>query len=317
MENTESVAKTHDTAASLIVVGSIALDTVSTPSASDRIGLGGSATYFSAAASLLCRPQIIAVLGEDFDRSQLNFLEERGVDLSSVTTKPGKTFHWQGSYGEDLGEATTLCTDLNVFADFEPSLNASQQDCDFLFLGNIIPQLQLEVVEQSRAKFAVADTMNLWINTKREDLLRVLGRIQMLVLNEAEAQLLSGEKGILAAARKIQSLGPGTVIIKRGAFGAFMLYEDELFSCPAYPTPNIVDPTGCGDTFAGGVLGTLARHGKVCGDTLREGIVVGTALASFTIEGYSLDGLKRADIHGLRQRYATLEQMTRFRALDM
>ena len=182
----EAASKTHDTASSLIVVGSIALDTVSTPGAHDRIGLGGSATYFSAAAGLLCCPEVIAVLGDDFDRTQLNFLVERGVDLSSVYTKQGKTFQWQGTYGDDLAEATTLRTDLNVFADFEPNLSDRQKNCDFLFLANIIPHLQLKVVEQAKAKFVAADTMNLWINTANADLKRVLSMIDMLVLNEAE-----------------------------------------------------------------------------------------------------------------------------------
>ena len=317
MSLTEGIAKTHDTASSLIVVGSIALDTVSTPSAVDRKGLGGSATYFSAASGLLCRPQVIAVLGEDFDRNQLDFLVERGVDLSTVYTKKGKTFQWQGTYGEELGEATTLRTDLNVFADFEPQLNESQKNCDFLFLANIIPQLQLKVVEQSNAKFVAADTMNLWINTENATLRKVLSKINLLVLNEAEAQLLSEEKSIVQSAKKIQAMGPSTVVIKRGAFGAFMLHEDKVFCCPAYPTQSIIDPTGCGDTFAGGLMGTLARHGTVNDMVLREGIVVGTALASFTIEGYSLDGLKRATVETLRQRYAKLEEITRFEALDM
>lgn len=317
MAGTETAAKTHDTASSLIVVGSIALDTVSTPGAHDRIGLGGSATYFSAAAGLLCRPQVIAVLGEDFDRSQLNFLTERGVDLSSVYTKRGKTFHWQGVYGDDFGEATTLRTDLNVFADFEPNLDASQRECDFLFLANIIPHLQLKVVEQSRARFVAADTMNLWINTTNDDLRKVLSRIDMLVLNESEARLLSGEKCIVDSARRIQSFGPKTVVIKRGVYGAFMMHEDKVFSCPAYPTRQVVDPTGCGDTFAGGLLGTLARHGRVTDRTLREGVAVGTALASFTIEGYSLDGLKRATVESLRDRYRSLESMTRFGDIDL
>ena len=302
---------------SLVVVGSIALDTVSTPDAFERKGLGGSATYFSAASGLLCCPQVIAVLGEDFDRSQLNFLVERGVDLSTVTTHPGKTFQWQGSYGNDLGEATTLRTDLNVFADFKPSLNEAQKDCDFLFLANIIPSLQLEVVEQSRAKFVAADTMNLWINTEREMLLKVLSKINLLVLNEAEASLLSGKKNIIDSARTIQKMGPATIVIKRGVYGAFMLHENNMFSCPAYPTTDVIDPTGCGDTFAGGLMGTLARHGCVNDEILREGIFVGTALASHTIEGYSLDGLKKATAQSLKARYDALVAMTRVRAFDM
>ena len=317
MSLTDNVTKTHDTASSLVVVGSIALDTVSTPAAKDRIGLGGSATYFSAAAGLLCRPEVIAVLGEDFDRTQLDFLVQRGVDLSTVYTKRGKTFHWQGTYGEELAEATTLRTDLNVFADFEPSLTEEQKNCDFLFLANILPQLQYKVVSQANAKFVVADTMNLWINTENAALKQVLSCINMLILNEAEAQLLSGEHHIVLAARKIQSLGPKTVVIKRGVFGAFMMHEDHVFMCPAYPTLNVIDPTGCGDTFAGGLLGTLARHGVVNDATLREGVVVGTALASFTIEGYSLDGLKKATVESLRARYAELEAMTGFGHLDM
>ena len=315
--SSESVTKTHDTAFSLIVVGSIALDTVTTPNGGERKGLGGSATYFSAASGLLCRPQIIAVIGEDFDRSRLDFLDERGVDLSSVYTRNGKTFQWQGVYGEDLGEATTLRTDLNVFADFEPNLSEEQKNCDFLFLANIIPSLQLKVVEQANAKFVAADTMNLWINTQNADLRKVLARINLLVLNEAEASLLSGKKCIVDSAREIQAMGPETVVIKRGAFGAFMLHKDKIFMCPAYPTRAIVDPTGCGDTFAGGLMGTLARHGQVTDATLREGIVVGTALASFTIEGYSLDGLKKADAQKIRERYAEIQQITSFGNIDM
>lgn len=303
--------------ASLIVVGSIALDTVSTPGAENRKGLGGSATYFSASSGLLCCPQVIAVLGEDFDRSQLKFLEERGVDLSSVYTRKGKTFQWEGTYGEELGEATTLRTDLNVFADFEPQLSESQKDCDFLFLANIIPQLQLKVVEQSRAKFVAADTMNLWINTENADLRKVLSKIDLLILNEAEAQLLSGERSIVASAKAIQAMGPGTVVIKRGVYGAFMMHEDRIFLCPAYPTQKVIDPTGCGDTFAGGLMGTLARHGVVNDDVLREGMIVGTALASFTIEGYSLEGLKQATIEKLHERYEQIGELTKFGPLDL
>lgn len=302
---------------SLVVVGSIALDTVSTPGTPGHKGLGGSATYFSAAAGLLCNPQIIAVLGEDFDRSQLNFLEERGVDLSCVKTIQGKTFQWEGEYGSDLAEATTHRTDLNVFANFKPQLNDAQKDCDFLFLANILPSLQLEVVEQSNAHFVAADTMNLWINTQNSTLRQVLGKINLLVLNEAEASLLSGEKNIISSARAIQQMGPQTVVIKRGVFGAFMLHKTSIFSCPAFPTTNVIDPTGCGDTFAGGLMGTLARHGRVNDAVLREGIVVGTALASHTIEGYSLDGLKRANIDSLRERFAAIEAMTRFNTFDM
>ena len=313
----DAQAKTHDTASSLIVVGSIALDTVTTPCGGERQGLGGSATYFSAASGLLCRPQVIAVLGEDFDRSHLDFLVERGVDLSQVYTKKGKTFQWQGTYGEELGEATTLRTDLNVFADFEPVLSEAQKHCDFLFLGNILPQLQLKVVEQASAKFVAADTMNLWINTENAALRKVLAKINLLVLNEAEAHLLSGVKSIVGAAKAIQSMGPQTVVIKRGAYGAFMMHGDRIFLCPAYPTQHIVDPTGCGDTFAGGLMGTLARHGAVNDDTLREGIIVGTALASFTIENYSLDGLKAASVASLRERYAAIQDLTRFGDLDM
>ena len=311
------MAASDENIASLIVVGSIALDTISTPDAFERKGLGGSATYFSAASGLLCRPQVIAVLGEDFDRTQLDFLVERGVDLSTVTTHKGKTFQWQGTYGNDLGEATTLRTDLNVFANFRPQLNEAQKDCDFLFLANIIPSLQLEVVEQSRAKFVAADTMNLWIDTEHETLLKVLQKINLLVINEAEARLLSGKKNIVESAHAIQNMGPTTIVIKRGAYGAFMLHEKSLFSCPAFPTTHIVDPTGCGDTFAGGLMGTLARRGYVSDDTLREGIFVGTALASHTIEGYSLDGLKKATAETLRQRYAALEKMTRIGAFDL
>lgn len=299
---------------SLLVVGSIALDTVTTCHHEPKKGLGGSATYFSAAAGLLCEsPQVLAVLGEDFRMEELAFLRERGVDLSQVHVKKGKTFHWEGTYGDDLADATTLKTDLNVFQDFNPILNDAQKKTDFLFLGNIIPSLQLEVLEQaSHAKFIAADTMNLWIETQNNDLKKVLERIDMIVINESEAKLLSNCKDVISSAHKIQTFGPKTVVIKRGCFGSIMFHEDIIFALPAYPTHNIVDPTGCGDTFAGGLMGTLARYGEVNEMTLRRGMVNGTALASFTIEHYSVDGLKYATLETLKERYARLQAMTCF-----
>lgn len=303
--------------ASLVVVGSIALDTITTPSHREKCGLGGSATYFSAAAGLLCQPEVIAVLGEDFRLDELAFLRERGVNLSQVKVGTGKTFQWQGSYGDDLGEATTLRTDLNVFEDFKPQLSESQKACDFLFLGNILPQLQWDVLEQAQdARFVAADTMNLWINTQNEMLRRVLSRIHMIVINEAEAKLLSGCKDIVDAARAIRQMGPETIVIKRGAFGAFMLHGERIFSAPAYLAAKVVDPTGAGDTFAGGLMGTLARLGSVNDDNLRRGIIVGTALASFTIEQYSLGGLKSANMASLKERYAQIAQTTQFPNFD-
>lgn len=298
---------------SLIVVGSIALDTITTPDHQNKIGLGGSATYFSTAASLLCKPQVIAVLGEDFRLAELEFLRERGVDLSQVKVRAGKTFQWQGTYGDDLGEATTLRTDLNVFEDFNPELSEEQKNCDFLFLGNILPQLQWNVLEQAeKAKFIAADTMNMWIKNENPMLLKVLSRIDMLVVNEAEAQLLSQKKDIFSAAKAIRDMGPRIVVIKRGGFGSFMLFEDQIFGAPAYMASNVVDPTGAGDTFAGGLLGSLAQSGEVTQESLRRGIIIGTALASFTIEQYSLGGLKRATKELLRARYEEIKATTRF-----
>ena len=292
---------------SLLVVGSIAIDTIVTPIRGSFTGLGGSATYFSAAASLLAETEIIAVLGEDFILSELDFLRARGVDLSNVRVLPGKTFQWHGEYGEELGDATTLRTDLNVFEGFKPELNERQRHCDFLFLANILPQLQLSVLEQSEdVKFVAADTMNLWINTENSALLEVLKRIDMLVVNESEARLLSGSNNIYDACRRIQDIGPGIVVVKRGAYGAYMLYEDSVFSTGAYTLGKITDPTGAGDTFAGGLMGTLTRFGRVDESVLRRGIVMGTALASFTIEDYSLDGLKKADMASLSARYRRL-----------
>ncbi|MFA5624629.1 MAG: PfkB family carbohydrate kinase [Bradymonadales bacterium] len=303
--------------ASLIVVGSIALDTITTPSHQEKQGLGGSATYFSAAAGLLSEPQVIAVLGEDFRLEELDFLRSRGVNLSQVKVGKGKTFQWQGSYGDDLGEATTLRTDLNVFAEFKPQLSESQKNCDFLFLGNILPQLQWDVLEQAEnARFVAADTMNLWINNENAMLRKVLSRINMIVINEAEAKLLSNCSDIRDAARAIRQMGPEIIVIKRGAFGSFMLHEERMFLAPAYLGSQVIDPTGAGDTFAGGLMGTLARFGSVTNDNLRRGIITGTALASFTIEEYSLGGLKRVTLESLRERYALLQEMMRFPDFD-
>ncbi len=302
----------------LTVVGSIAIDAIKTPFGEINEGLGGSATFFSAAAGLLCPVHVVAVLGEDFDLQDLAFLRERGVNLDGVEQRPGKTFRWKGAYGQDMNEAQTLATELNVFQDFNPKLAQHHLNSPFLFLANIQPQLQLAVLEQVKeARFVAADTMNLWINTARETLLEVLARVDLLVINETETRLLADESNTVQAAKIVQSLGPKTVIVKRGEFGSLMLDGDTFFMAPAYPVNQVLDPTGAGDTFAGGLMGTIARAGHVDAEVLRRGIITGTTLASFTVERFSVERLKTLTLDEVQQRYAHMQALTHFPPLAL
>lgn len=289
----------------ILVVGSLAYDGVETPSGKVDRALGGSANYFSLAASLSARVRVVGVVGEDYDPKDEELLRSRNVDLSGLDRVPGKTFFWKGKYEGDLNEAITLSTELNVFESFNPKLPDSFRDSSFVFLANIAPELQLQVLEQvKQPKLVGMDTMNFWISSKKEALLKILSRVDVLLINEKEAQMLTGASNAISAAPRILELGPRAVVIKRGEYG-FALYtkEDGFHILPAMPIPEVVDPTGAGDTFAGGFFGHLARLNRVpSNQDFREACVAGTLLASFTIQDFSVKSLARVTSESIQKR---------------
>lgn len=299
----------------LVVVGSVALDSVETPSGLRENILGGSATYFSTSASFFTDVNLVAVVGEDFPREHLEFLKSRRINLDGLSVaQGGKTFRWSGKYlAENLNEAITLDTQLNVFAQFKPAVPASYQNAEVLFLANIDPDLQLQVLEQvSKAKFIACDTMNLWINTKRASLEKLIKRVHMFVINETEARLLSGEHHIVRAARAIQKIGVRNLCIKRGEYGALLFHDEQIFHAPAYPLEQVSDPTGAGDTFAGGMIGHLARADSFKEKDLRRAMINGAVMASFTVEAFSLDRLKNLTQKEIELRFNAFKFMTHF-----
>ena len=299
--------------ADLVVVGSVALDNVETPFGKVAEALGGSATYFSYSASFFTTVHVVAAVGADFAPTHLRLLESRGVDIAALEVVPGKkTFRWSGAYGFDLNEAKTLDTQLNVFAEFHPVLPPALRRAPFLFLANIDPELQLDVLGQmEQPLFTAMDTMNFWIQGKRDALLRVLARVDALLINDGEARMLAGEANLIKAARAILELGPRMVVIKRGEYGALMVVGGRFFFVPAYPLESVFDPTGAGDTFAGGFMGYLADQGAVEPAGLRRAIVHGAVMASFAVEDFSLERLKRLGADEIQQRYQAFEEMVR------
>jgi sugar/nucleoside kinase (ribokinase family) len=276
----------------VLVVGSVALDSVRTPHGEVVDALGGSASYFSLAARHFTPVQVVAVVGEDFPPASLELLRRCGVDTSGLSVQPGRTFRWAGEYGADLGYARTLATELNVFAGFHPALSGEQRRARTLFLANIDPELQLEVLEQAeRPRLVACDTMNYWIDAKREVLLEVLRRVDVCLLNDAEARQLSGEAQLPRAARVLLEMGMQRLVIKKGEHGALFFSRDDRFFCPAFPHEQLVDPTGAGDSFAGGFLGYLDREAGEAALPFRQAMVCGTALASLCVEAFSPERL--------------------------
>ena len=300
--------------AELVVVGSVALDSVKTPFGQVAEALGGSATYFSYAASFFTQVHVVAAVGQDFPKEHLALLEQRGVDVGAVQVKDGKkTFRWTGEYGFDLNEAKTLDTQLNVFAEFKPLLSPPLRTAPFLFLANIDPELQLDVLGQMEQPRLIAlDTMNFWIEGKREALSRVLSRVDVLLINDAEARMLAREPNLIKAAHAILDMGPRVVVIKRGEYGALMVSDGRFFFAPAYPLEAVFDPTGAGDTFAGGFMGYLAQRGLTDPASLRRAMVHGAVMASFTVEDFSLERLKRLDPAEIERRYRVFQEMVHF-----
>jgi sugar/nucleoside kinase (ribokinase family) len=302
----------------LVVVGSVALDNVETDGLMRPDLLGGSASYFSTAASYFTSVKLVAVVGEDFPAQHTEFLARRGVSLEGLEKRSGRTFRWTGRYSPDLSQRTTLDTQLNVFADFRPSLPTAFRGADFLFLGNIHPALQLEVLGQvSRPRLVAMDTMNFWIEGQLEALKKVLAKIDLLVVNDEEARQLSGEHNLPKAARAIRALGPKTVIVKRGDSGALLFYEQGIFAAPAFPLERVIDPTGAGDSFAGGFMGSLARSGDLSPQAVRRAMFYGSVMASFCVEDFSLDRMRALTDAEIDGRYRAFRDLTHFEDLHV
>jgi len=288
----------------LLIVGSVAYDDVETPQAERKDLLGGSATYFSLAASHLSQAiRLVGVVGRDFGDNERSLLKDRGIDMEGLVTDPsGDTFRWGGRYHANMNERSTTYNALNVFEHFKPVLPASYTNSPWLFLGNIDPDLQVDVLNQvTSPKFVALDTMNFWIEGKRESLLKALKQVNGIVINDEEGVLLTGESDWLAMARGVRALGPETVIIKRGADGAILYHNDTLTHFPAFAVQEVVDPTGAGDTFAGGLMASLATAGHVSTESLKEAVMVGTVLASYCVEGFGVErvlSLQPKDIQG-------------------
>jgi sugar/nucleoside kinase (ribokinase family) len=275
--------------------------------------LGGSATYFSTAASYFTSVDLIAVVGEDFPPRHLAFLKSRGIDLTGLERRPGATFRWRGEYTHQLNEAHTLDTKLNVFESFRPKIPETYQSPDLLFLGNIDPDLQLDVLQKlSRPPLVACDTMNFWINGKRDALWRVLEQVDILIINDGEARALGEDTNLVKVAQKVLARGPKHLIIKRGEYGVLMFNEKQVFGAPAFPLEDVRDPTGAGDTFAGGFLGYLTATGNRSIEAFKQAIIFGSVMASFTVEAFSLDRLRILDYKEIQERFRDFKQLTHF-----
>lgn len=297
----------------LVVVGSVALDSVKTPFGEVTEVLGGSATYFSTSASYFTTVRLIAVVGEDFPEVHVNFLKSRGIDLTGLERRPGQTFRWKGAYSHQLNEAQTLDTRLNVFESFRPNIPDSYRAPDMLFLGNIDPELQLMVLEQvTRPMLVACDTMNFWIERKREALWRVLERVDVLVINDGEARALGQNPNLVQVAKHVLDRGVKHLIIKRGEYGVLMFNQKRAFGAPAFPLESVLDPTGAGDTFAGGFMGYLSSTGNLSEDAFRQAVVFGSVMASFTVEGFSLDRIRALDYKEIEARFREFKRLTHF-----
>jgi sugar/nucleoside kinase (ribokinase family) len=309
---------------SILVVGSVAYDTVDTPFGRAERILGGSASFFAVAASFFVPVNLVGVVGDDFGEEQLRAFRGRHIDLEGLERVPGKTFHWQGKYSFDLNARETISTELNVFETFKPKIPPEYRRSEHVFLGNIDPVLQRDVLDQvERPRLVACDTMNFWIERKPAELRETLSRVDVLLINDAEARQLSGEWNIVKAARAIRAMGPRVLVMKKGEHGVLMFTEGGSFAAPAYPLEDVFDPTGAGDSFAGGFVGYLAAAQTAAGSagdpwgaaSLRRAVIMGSTLASFCVEAFSLDrllGLTRAEIDA---RFRLFKDLTHFESL--
>lgn len=297
----------------ILVVGSVAFDSVETPFGKVEDVLGGSAIYFSVAASFFSKVGMVAVVGEDFPSLYLEFLKEKNIDIGGLKKVKGSTFRWKGKYGFDLNEALTLDTRLNVFQDFRPEIPERYRDAEYVFLANIDPELQLRVLDQvENPKLVALDTMNFWIEGKPDKLKEAVARVDIFVINEAEAREFVQEPNLVKAAKKILSLGPKTLIVKRGEYGALMFHGDSVFSAPAYPLEFIYDPTGAGDSFAGGFMGYLANTRNAEDGVIRQAMIFGSVMASFNVEDFSLNRMKYLTYPEIERRFREFKKLCTF-----
>jgi sugar/nucleoside kinase (ribokinase family) len=298
---------------SILVVGSAAFDDIETPFGRAQHVLGGSSIYFSAAASLFAPVNLVAVVGEDMPADAYDFLAERGVDLAGLQVADGRTFHWSGRYDYDLNETVTLATDLNVFGDFQPAISGAYAESPYVFLANIHPELQQGVLRQARTpRLAMMDSMNLWIKTDRAAVEATMRRVDIVSINESEARMFANTFSVVSAARSILALGPRMVLVKKGEYGVVMFTEDDYFAVPAYPLEEVYDPTGAGDSFAGGFMGYLAEAGETSPTTLRRAVVYGSAVASFTVQSFGVERLRTLTRPEVDERYSEFIRFTRF-----
>ena len=310
----------------LLVLGSIALDTVKTPIEERADLLGGSAYYASIAASFFSPVNLVGIVGDDFPQENIELFKQRNIDLEGLQVVPGKTFRWSGEYLWDMNQRETRSVELNVFENFTPDLPEAYRSARMVLLGNIAPALQNHVLDQlTRPHFVIADTMDLWINIAKEELLRLIARVDMLILNDGEARELTGETSLIKAGRRIREMGPSMVAIKKGEHGCLLFGENQFFSCPAYPLEDIHDPTGAGDCFAGGLAGYLAscrisdadlnEKKEIPFGMLRQAVVEGSVIASFNVESFSMDRLRTVTAAEIADRYEIFRTLSRFEAL--
>jgi sugar/nucleoside kinase (ribokinase family) len=301
----------------ILAVGSVAYDSVKTPFGTAEEVLGGSATYFSIAASYFSDVSVVAVVGEDFAEKDLSLFRNRGVDIDGLERAQGKTFRWSGEYGFALNDCKTLDTQLNVFESFKPRLQAKHRKAEFLFLGNIHPDLQRDVVHQvNRPKLVACDTMNFWIQNSFKSLLETLKLVDILIINDAETRQLANEPNLYRAGRKILSWGPKALVIKRGEYGVVMMQDKSVFGAPAFPLEDVFDPTGAGDSFAGGFVGYLAAAQDLSEAAIRKAIIFGSVMASFNVEKFSLDRLQELTFPEIQKRYREFKQLTHFEDIE-
>lgn len=304
---------------SILVVGSVAYDTVKTPAGTREDALGGSATFFSVSGSYFAPVSVVAVVGEDFKDGDVELLKDHGVDVSGLDRRPGKTFRWSGVYGaEDVNTRDTLDTQLNVFADFAPELSPEQRKSPYLFLANIAPELQMSVLEQmdERPKLVALDSMALWIDISHEALERIVRKVDVLFLDETEVRTFTKRSNLVEAARAIMAMGPSTVVAKRGDHGVLLFHGDSIFSAPAFPLDRVIDPTGAGDSFAGGFMGYLAATGDLSAEGFKLAAMTGSVMGSFQVESFSLERTASLTNDEIEARFRALSDLTKFTPLE-
>ena len=305
---------------SLLVIGSLALDTIETPFGKAERTLGGSATFISTSASYFVNPvRLVGIVGYDFPETEIEFLKSKNIDISGLEiSDTKKTFHWHGKYDFDLNTRESLVTELNAFETFDPVISEKFRDSEYVCLGNLHPAIQKKVVKQiTKPKLIMCDTMNFWIDGANKDLLEVLKLVNLLVINDSEARDLSKEYNLVSAAKKIMEMGPDIVIIKKGEHGALLFTKDTVFSAPAFPLEKVFDPTGAGDTFAGGLMGWLAKTDDLSEKNLKLAVIYGSAMASLAVEKFSLDGIRHLSPERIMNRFNEFKKLTHFDEISL